>query len=117
MRHDRVSQGKRVGYEVVVGDLKKRVYSRRFVFLACGPSADFAEGWEYGGVRFDEKTISTAGGPVGEFIVAGINLITDFFGAENQAASIVRNEPTPERRTEIEAVMEILGLNEDVGIQ
>jgi hypothetical protein len=112
-----MSMGKGVGYEVVVGYLKERIHGGGFVVLFSSPSADFAERRQYCGIGFQEEGSSAVRSPDGEFIVTGSDFIADLFDAEDPSGCVSLDEPIPECRTEIEAIMEILGLNEDIRIQ
>ena len=116
MSDDRMSMSKRVSYEVVVSHLKKRIHGSRFVSLSSNPSADCAECWQHRGVGFNKESCSTVHNPAGKFIGPGSDFITDLFDAEDPSGCIGRNQPIPECGTEIEAIVEILGLNEDIRI-
>jgi len=114
---NRVPVGERMGYEVIVRDLEESVHGRRLVVLAGGPGADLAERGQHRGVRIDEETGAAVRGPRGELIAAGLDLVADLLDTEDPARRVVRDEPIPERRTEVEAIVQVLGLDEDVGVK
>jgi hypothetical protein len=69
------------------------------------------------GVRLEEKSRSALGCPVGELIGNRSKLVADLLEAEDPAPFVRGNQPIPKRRAEVEAVVEVLGLHEDVGVQ
>jgi hypothetical protein len=85
--------------------------------LASGPGADPAELGQYRGVRLDEETGAAVRGPRGELIAAGLDLIADLLDTEDPACLVVRDEPIPESRTEVEAIVQVLGLDENIGVE
>ena len=56
-------------------------------------------------------------GRADEFVGEGLDFIPYLLDAEYHAGAILCDEPIPKRRAEVEAVMQILGGNEYVGVQ
>ncbi len=117
MGHNGITVSEGVSYQIEVRYLEERVYRSRFVTLPGRPSADRAEGWQDSRVGFYKKPGAAPIGPRRKFIAASLDFIADFFGAQNQTRRVRRDEPLPERRTEIQTVVQVLGLNEHVGVQ
>ena len=46
-----------------------------------------------------------------------MKFVTDFLCAGNPTSFVLFNQPLPERRAEVEAIVQILGLNENVRIK
>ena len=117
MRYHRVPMSQCVCDKVKVGDLQECADRRRLVVLAGGPSAHRCQRWQDRRIGFQKESVAPSGCPSCEFICAGLNFITDRFSAKNQFLRVGLDQPVPERRTEIQTVMQVLGLNEDVGVQ
>ncbi len=108
--------GVSVSYQVAVRHLKKRSDCSRFVVRCVGPLAHDSEAWNDLGIGLEEqrRPISC---PVGEFIGSTKQLVRYAFDAVHRASARLVVDSVPERWTEIEAVVEICGLNEDVGVE
>ena len=90
---------------------------RRLVGLARGPGADAGKRGHDRIVRRKKKVATARGGPVGQIVAAGLQLIADLVDAGDAAGGVLRDEPIPERRAEIEPVMQVLRLDEDVRVE
>ncbi len=117
MRNDGMSMRLRLRNEIEICHLQERADCSGLIILATGPTTDLCQSWKDGGIRFQEKAITTTCGPSCQFIRASLNLVADFFGTENQALRVRRDQPIPEGGSEIQAVVQVLGLNENIGIQ
>ena len=100
MGDDHVLVGQRAGNEVVVGDLEKGRDRPRLVVGTDRPPADCLQARDDRGVGLDEE--SRPGRRPGGQLAA--------------AAGVLLLDPVPERRAEVEAVVEVLGLDEHVRI-
>jgi len=81
-----------------------------------GPATDRLETFRDRCVRLSEHA-GTGSRPGGEVVAAGLQLVEHLFDAGQIPGFEVLVKPVPERRTEVESVLEILGLNEDVGVE
>ena len=71
----------------------------------------------YGDQAIHEEAITLSLSPGGQLIGAGFQLIAHLPNASDPAIAMRLNQPVPERWAEVEAVLQVLGLDEDVGIQ
>ena len=88
MGDNRISVGERMGHEIIICDLEEGIHGRRLIALADGPRADPAERGQNRGVRLDEETGAASHGPSGEFIGAGLDLVTDLLDTETRPAPL-----------------------------
>jgi len=106
-----------VRHKIEVRHLQKSVYRRRLIALAHGPGAHIAETGRNARVGLQKQVLPVRAHPIGQFILARADLIRHLVDAEHAARRIVFNQPLPERWAEIQAVVKILGLNEDIGVK
>jgi len=109
--------GKRMNHQLVVGVLKEHARRRRFVTPARRPVTDPAESGQHRSVRLQKESMSALRGPCGKLITSSFNLIAYFLYAKYQASRIVSDKPFPESRTEIKAVVKILCLYKNIGVE
>lgn len=69
------------------------------------------------GIRLQKEVISAICGPICELIGDSLNLVAYFFDAEYSSCRIALNQPVPECRAKIQSVVEVLCLNEHVGVE
>ena len=55
--------------------------------------------------------------PVGQFVSDALHFVADLLHAVDRSVRVLLDEPTPERGTEVESVMEVLRADEDIGVQ
>lgn len=55
--------------------------------------------------------------PVGKIVAASLQLVADLVDTGDAASCVLRDEPIPEGRAEIEPVVQVLRLNEDICIE
>jgi hypothetical protein len=112
-----VVAGMGVGDEVVVGVLQEGGDCGRFVPGAVGPGAGGLQARHHGGVGFVEEGVGSLAGPGGEVVVDGVELDGDLVDAEDGFRLVGMIDPVPERGAEVEAVVAVLGFDEDVGVE
>ena len=105
MCYDCVPVSESVCHEVIVGHLPEGIYSGGFVILSVGPSADITKALQDGGIRFEKESVAVFCRPIGEFIRAGGNLVTDFLNAEDVPGAISRDQSFPKCGAEVQTVM------------
>ncbi len=95
MGHDGVAMGEGVSYQIEVRYLQKRIYRSRFVALPCRPCAHRAQRRQDGRVGLYEETSPASSGPLGKFVAASPDFITDLLRAQNQTCGVGRDQPLP----------------------
>ena len=116
MRHHYIVVCVGLGHEVVVGNLQKRRDPSRFVALTVCPIAHNGQAGDHFGVRAQKKPRPLPG-PFGKFVVNRLDFITYSLDAEDPARSSLPIKPVPECGAELESVVEVLRLDEDVGVE
>jgi hypothetical protein len=114
---NRVSMGERMGHEVIVRDLKEGIYCSRLIVLTGNPGTDRAKGGQHGSIRPDKETGAKACSPRGELVGASLELVAYFLDTEDLTGCVVHDKPIPEGRTEVETIMQVLGLDEDIRVK
>ena len=109
--------GERLSNQVEVRNLEEGVDCRWFVRLSSHPIADIPQGDKDLGIRWEKELVAAFIRPFGEFIVPGFELVLDFFDAEHSAPHVGLDEPVPEAGTEVETVVQVLGTDEDIGVE
>ena len=117
MGDNRVSMGERMGHEVIVCDLEEGIYRSRLIVLTGHPGTDRAKGGQHGGIRPDKETGAKACSPRGELVSDSLELVAYFLDTEDLTGRVVYDKPIPEGRTEVETIMQVLGLDEDIGVK
>ncbi len=117
MGHYGESMGVSLSDEIIVSDLKKLADSPGFVIAAPRPGAEGCEAGKDCAVRRHEEVAMPLLRPLGEFIVASEQLISDLLYRVDLAIGVCLIYPFPECRTEVETVVEILRLDEDVRVE
>ena len=107
----------RMRHQVEIGHLQKGVDGRWLVLLASHPGAHLAELGGHSGIRFAEQAIAVVVHPLGQLVRAGGDLIGHLVDAEHPPVGVAVDQPLPERRAEIQTVVQVLCLDEDVGVQ
>jgi hypothetical protein len=107
----------RVSHKIVISQLKKRVAGRGFVVLAGDPRADRAKGRQDRSIGLEKEARAALCRPRRQFISASFDLIANFLNAEDLANRVTGDQPIPERRTEIEPIVEVLRLDEHIGVE
>ena len=117
MGDDDVGTGKSLRHKVVVGDLEEGVDRRWLVAATGSPLAHDSERGKCGSVGTKEEAGAAQSGPGGEIVSKSENFVADFLDTEDAARSVLFDEPVPEAGTEIEAIVEISGCDENVGVE
>ena len=117
MGHDAVSARKRVSHQVVIGSLEERVDGGWFIFITGHPCADRREIRGHLLCRLEKEAVTTMSGPLGKGVVSGSQFAADTLNAEHAPLFVRHHKPVPEGRTKHESVVQILGLDEDVGVE
>src|SRR5579862_213956 len=107
----------RLGDEIVVSDLKKCVHSGWFVSARTCPCARRTEARHDGRVRPDKEGAHPRPRPRGEFVGAAKQLVADSLDAEHRPGAVGLVEPIPEAGAEVEAVVQVLRLDEHIGVE
>ena len=112
-----VAAGLRLGDEIIVGDLKERAHGRLRVRLAPHPAAHVCQcrNADASGRRKNPSS-SFAAHPDSSSAIACSSSPT-FSAAVDVAGTMFGDQPVPERRTEVEPVMQVLGPDEDIGVE
>src|SRR5271165_2911573 len=84
---------------------------------AVGPGAGGLQARHHGGVGFEEEGVGSLAGPGREVVVDGVELDGDLVDAEDRSRLVGVIDPVPEGGAEVEAVVAVLGLDEDVRVQ
>src|SRR5712691_4356068 len=108
---------KRMRHQVIVGNLEKCADRGRLVASAGRPRTDRAERWYDCSIRSEEKPRVALLCPSRKIVVTGFDFIPDLLDAEDLPGRVVCDQPVPECRAEIHAVMEVLCLDKDIGIE
>ena len=107
----------RVSDQPVVSGLKKRRNRSRLIGLARGPGAHVGEGRHHRIIGRKKEGATARGCPIGEIVAPGLQFIAHLVDAGDAASCVLGDQPFPERRAEIEPVMQVLRLNEDVRVE
>src|SRR5437660_1885648 len=117
MRNNRVSMREGVSNQVVVRHLKKSIDRRRLVMLPRRPGANGSQRRKQICIRLQKEVSASLVGPISKLIAASQNLIRNSLYAEYILVGILCDKPLPKRGTKIEPIVEVLGLDEDVGVE
>jgi hypothetical protein len=117
MGHDIEAVSMGVSNQVIVSNLEELVHCSRLVVAAAGPSADRSEARNHVVVGRKKKLGASGLGPFGELVVSADQLITNLLDAEDQPRLVVHIQPIPKSWTKVEAIVQVLRLDEDVGIE
>jgi hypothetical protein len=112
-----MTMSKGMSHKVEICHLKKGVHRCRLVVLAGSLHAYRSQSWRKSSVRFQKETVAAISSPSRQIISTRFDLISHFLCAKNQLLGVGINESVPESRAEVQAVVQVLGLDEDVGIQ
>lgn len=107
----------RVSNQPIVCNLEKRTDGRWIIAATARPPANVVESWDNCTLWSQEKPFAPFSRPSCKLITACVKFVTDFLDTGNSTCFVLFNQPLPERRTEIEAVVQILGLYENVRIE
>ena len=114
----RVPVRERMSHKIVVGDLKKRVHGGWLVALPVAQVLTAAESREHRGVGLEEEPGPRAARPGRQAHRHRPSISSPTFSMLKTCLAALRcDEPVPERRAEVEAVVQVLGLDEDVGVE
>ena len=117
MSNDSVIVCQRMSDKPVVSDLKKCGDSAGFIALSVYPIADRIKSTCYGIVWSKKKAITAISGPLRQLISAPMQFICNLFNTGNPAGLVLLDQPVPECRTEIETIMQVLGLDQNICIK
>ncbi|EXI72984.1 MAG: hypothetical protein AW07_02916 [Candidatus Accumulibacter sp. SK-11] len=81
------------------------------------PSADSAELCCDRDASSQKQTMATFAYPIVQLVSARGDFIRHFIDAEHATARAVVDQPVPEGRAEVQPIMQVLGLDEDFGIE
>ncbi len=116
MRDDGMTTGKRRGDQPVIGDLQKGTDRCRLIALLRYPRAYPCSRGQGGRVRHHEEPRVQLRSPRRKLVLPSLELVADMLDAQDLRGGMLTNDPVPEGPTKIKAVMQILGLDEDAGI-
>ena len=105
MGYNRVSVSQCVCHKVVVRYLKKGIHGSRLILLARRPCTDLTKSGENRSIRFDKEVGTALSCPIRELIPTCIYFVANLFDTEHVSRRVLRNQPLPEGRAEIEAVV------------
>jgi len=117
MGDDGIPLGYAMGHKVIVGSLKEGVHRSRLIPTSRGPGGNLPGGREKVYVRPKEEPASPVGGPFTESILYAFKFIFNSFNTEDYACLVRREEPIPKTRAKIQSIVQVLGLNEHVGVK
>lgn len=117
MRDNHMPVGKRMRDQIKVGLLQEGVDRGWLVALRGCPGTDRSKSSYNPFIRPEKKAGSARGGPGGQFILTCGKFIAHFFDAEHRSGSVPLDKPFPKGRAEIEAVVQVLGLDKDITIE
>ena len=106
-----------VGDQVVVGHLQKGIDGCRFILLLRGPGAHGGELRRDRRTGLHEQAVAVVTYPVRQLIAACGDFIGNLVVAEHATCGMVVEQPLPKGRAEIQPVVQVLGLDEHVGIK
>ena len=114
MSNDSAIVGQRMGDKPIVSNLKKCGDSSGLIALSIRPIADSVKSAYHGVAWSKKKTIAAIPGPFRQLISTRMQFVCNLLNTGNPANLVLLNQPVPESRTEIETIMQILGLNKYV---
>ena len=76
-----------------------------------------AKRWQLRTIRSQKEPVATRSGPLRQLVVSGLQFVRYLLDASDLARAVLLNQPVPESGTEIEAIVQILGLDEDVSVE
>ena len=117
VRHDCMLSNQRLSNKVIIGDLEEGANGCWVVVLPCSPRTHLRESRQNGRGRLEEEAITALGSPRRQGVCARRDLVAASLDAVDIAASVLGDQPVPESGAEIEAVVEVLGLDEHVCVQ
>jgi len=117
MRHHDEIMRERMGNQPIICHLKKRRDRRRFIGLARSPGAHAAESGHNRIIRGKKEGTSTRGRPIGKIVSPRPQFVAHLVDTGDPTRAVLGNKPLPECRTEIEAVVQVLRLDEDVCVE
>lgn len=117
MRYDGVAMNQRMGDKVVVCHLQECVYSGRIVSLPSHPSAYRPKRRKKRGVWLKEKVWPTLVRPIGKLVTARGQFVPNLLNAEDFVGRILLDQPLSEARAEVQAIVQVLRLNENIRIK
>ena len=103
--------------EIVVCHLEKGACRPLLVVLPCNPNTGLLQSREDGGIWRDKEAITSGAGPFVQLVVTCQQFVAGSFNAEHLTCLVLPYQPVPESWTEIKPIMQILGLDEYIGIQ
>ena len=100
----------------IVGFVQEQIHSIWLVLRAVSPRTDLRETSSRGVVRLQEEGFPLLG-PVAQVVLTGEEFVIDLANAEDFPCRVLVVEPIPVARTEIEAVVLVLGSDEGVRVE
>lgn len=114
---DRVPKSVGMCHEVRVTPAHERVQRSLLIVLGHRPRAHKPETGKNRRGRFEEERPVALPGPCLRVVAESDEFVPNCVDAEQKLSGIRGVEPIPEGRTKIEAIVEILCLNEHVGVK
>ncbi len=95
----------RLSHEVIIGRLKKGAHSRVRICPAVSPNTNGRQSRNHRGIRSQEEPGAPSRSPNRKIVSHGLEFAPHLFNTEDLACTVLRDEPIPERRTEVEALV------------
>lgn len=104
-------------HQPIVGDLQERRNRCGFIGLSGSPRANLSQGGKNRVVGRQEESFALSMCPVGKRITTADEFIADLLDAGDDPGRVLSGQPFPEGRTEVETIMQVLGLDEYVRVE
>jgi len=116
VRDDGAVVGHGVRYKPVISILQKGVDRCGLVSMAARPIAHGTKRWQHRVIGSQKEFVSSCCGPLRQLVVSGLQFVPDLLDARDLARAVLLYQPIPESGAEVEAIVQVLGLDEDVRI-